>query len=53
MNIYIIRNDRTGTSFTATAAEAKLYAIGGPLDTIYSVFLQGGSGCGLTVHEIK
>lgn len=50
--MYWIRNDVTGHAWKADAAEARLYAIGGVLDTTYSVFKVGGSMSCLTVYEV-
>jgi len=52
MKKFIIRNDISGKTWTAFSGEAKLYAIGGPLDTSYSVFAQNGSSQCLTIYEI-
>lgn len=40
--MFIIRNDVTGRTWAAGSAEARIYAIGGFLDTGYSVFRVGG-----------
>lgn len=53
MNTYIIRNDFTGRYWNATAAEARLYAIGGMLDSAYTVIKNGGSPIGLLAVEIS
>lgn len=49
---YIIRNDLQGHSWTASAGEARLYAIGGEMDYAHSVFLQGGGGTPLAICDI-
>ena len=50
---YVIRNDVTGHCWSASAGEARLYAIGGVADTgHYSVFEGGGTIC-LSKNEVR
>lgn len=49
---YLIRNDVTGHVWEASRAEAQMYAIGGTLDTYYSVFAKGGNPVCLCVEEL-
>ena len=50
--MYLIRNDSTGSVWSANSGEARLYAIGGELDGGHSVFRQGGSPIPLSIHDI-
>lgn len=46
MTMYLIRNDVTNRLWHASPAEARMYAIGGILDTgDYSVFRKNGTLC--------